>query len=436
MKKTGAEGKVLQEAKYINLSLHYLQEVIKALSDKAAGRRDHIPYRQSVMTMLLRDSLGGNCKTVMLATAHPQDAFMDETVSTCKFSQRVASIAVNARINEETDPSLLVKKLKAENAALKEELAMLRGGDQAGDRVLSTDEQAKCKTAVHRYIDDPEEDNNFTGLDGDMARIFFCFKYMRSLAKGSGGGGGGGGGGGVRTASRGSDQAAQPYAEVDSRDSQSGDTADTLNGASGAERATPPAESTEQGQAKLGHLRKQLQRRDSEIGMLLNIVQKYQTKKVQAGTQTGAESQPTSHTSSEGLSPTSSGYSSQAQKPNGGGATPTRATQHQQVEMAALQHKLSSDYNLSELGHHNIEHFKDTTKAFEEFRKSWRRFEQIEKHERDQSSRREQAKDLAGKVCLPTNHQRGSLKGKKRSLQHLTVRHHHRSMCTPRKLRL
>ncbi|ORX86405.1 kinesin-domain-containing protein [Anaeromyces robustus] len=66
--KTQIGGTLLKEAKYINLSLHYLEQVIIALHEKALGKRQHIPYRNSMMTSVLRDSLGGNCKTTMIAT--------------------------------------------------------------------------------------------------------------------------------------------------------------------------------------------------------------------------------------------------------------------------------------------------------------------------------------------------------------------------------
>ena len=63
--KSNVNGLLLTEAKYINLSLHYLEQVIVALSEK---HRSHIPYRNSMMTSVLRDSLGGNCMTTMIAT--------------------------------------------------------------------------------------------------------------------------------------------------------------------------------------------------------------------------------------------------------------------------------------------------------------------------------------------------------------------------------
>jgi kinesin family protein 6/9 len=70
---TGIDGKTLEEAKNINLSLHFLAQVIEHLNEKAKGNPvAHIPYRNSMMTMVLRDSLGGNCKTKMIATVSLQ----------------------------------------------------------------------------------------------------------------------------------------------------------------------------------------------------------------------------------------------------------------------------------------------------------------------------------------------------------------------------
>jgi kinesin family protein 6/9 len=67
----------LKEAKYINLSLHYLEQVIIALHEKSLGKRTHVPYRNSTMTSVLRDSLGGNCKTTMIATCAVEDSLID-----------------------------------------------------------------------------------------------------------------------------------------------------------------------------------------------------------------------------------------------------------------------------------------------------------------------------------------------------------------------
>ena len=64
VKKTNTSGGQLVEARHINKSLSYLEQVVLALSDR---KRDHVPYRQTTLTNFLRDSLGGNCKTVVIA---------------------------------------------------------------------------------------------------------------------------------------------------------------------------------------------------------------------------------------------------------------------------------------------------------------------------------------------------------------------------------
>ena len=114
----------------INLSLHYLGQVIEALHSRAQGTQMHVPYRNSLMTSVLRDSLGGNCKTLMVGAIAVEEACIDETISTCRFATRVASIKNNANINEELDPNLLIKKLKKEVDSLKSELRLMQGQDE------------------------------------------------------------------------------------------------------------------------------------------------------------------------------------------------------------------------------------------------------------------------------------------------------------------
>lgn len=122
--KTGANGVLLTEAKYINLSLHYLEQVIVALSEK---NRSHVPYRNSMMTSVLRDSLGGNCMTTMIATCSVEKRNAEESISTCRFAQRVALIKNEALINEELDPKLIILRLKKEVEELKNQLALSTG---------------------------------------------------------------------------------------------------------------------------------------------------------------------------------------------------------------------------------------------------------------------------------------------------------------------
>ncbi|XP_065205081.1 osmotic avoidance abnormal protein 3 isoform X2 [Planococcus citri] len=96
--KTGATGDRLKEATKINLSLSALGNVISALVD---GKSKHIPYRDSKLTRLLQDSLGGNTKTLMVACLSPADNNYDETLSTLRYANRAKNICNKPHINED-----------------------------------------------------------------------------------------------------------------------------------------------------------------------------------------------------------------------------------------------------------------------------------------------------------------------------------------------
>ncbi|XP_066559500.1 kinesin-like protein KIF6 isoform X2 [Amia ocellicauda] len=173
--KTGVGGQLLTEAKYINLSLHYLEQVIIALSEK---NRSHIPYRNSMMTSVLRDSLGGNCMTTMIATVSVERRNLDESISTCRFAQRVALIKNEALLNEELDTGLLIVKLKREIQALREELAMVTG-EQRADQ-LTDDEIHKLDEQLQLFLKDPEPDATLD-LGADMRKIRHCFQLLKVM---------------------------------------------------------------------------------------------------------------------------------------------------------------------------------------------------------------------------------------------------------------
>ncbi|XP_076862858.1 kinesin-like protein KIF17 isoform X3 [Brachyhypopomus gauderio] len=102
--KTGATGERLQEATKINLSLSALGNVISALVD---GHSRHIPYRDSKLTRLLQDSLGGNTRTLMVACLSPADNNYEESLSTLRYANRAKSIRNVPRINEDPKDALL-----------------------------------------------------------------------------------------------------------------------------------------------------------------------------------------------------------------------------------------------------------------------------------------------------------------------------------------
>ncbi|KAG9329004.1 hypothetical protein JZ751_008480 [Albula glossodonta] len=116
--KTGAQGERLKEATKINLSLSALGNVISALVD---GRSTHIPYRDSKLTRLLQDSLGGNARTVMVANIGPASYNVEETLTTLRYSNRAKNIKNKPRINEDPKDALL-REFQEEIARLKEQL--------------------------------------------------------------------------------------------------------------------------------------------------------------------------------------------------------------------------------------------------------------------------------------------------------------------------
>ncbi|KAG8797306.1 hypothetical protein FRC17_007786, partial [Serendipita sp. 399] len=147
--KTGATGQTLEEAKKINKSLSALGMVINALTD---GKSAHIPYRDSKLTRILQESLGGNSRTTLIINCSPSAYNEAETLSTLRFGIRAKSIKNSARINAELSPAELknlLKKSQAANAqyqtyiaALEAELAVWRTGGQVAQADWATPDKA------------------------------------------------------------------------------------------------------------------------------------------------------------------------------------------------------------------------------------------------------------------------------------------------------
>lgn len=121
--KTGAQGERLKEATKINLSLSALGNVISALVD---GRSSHIPYRDSKLTRLLQDSLGGNARTVMVANIGPASYNVEETLTTLRYANRAKNIKNKPRINEDPKDALL-RQFQEQIARLKAQLQKRSG---------------------------------------------------------------------------------------------------------------------------------------------------------------------------------------------------------------------------------------------------------------------------------------------------------------------
>ncbi|XP_050370920.1 kinesin-like protein KIN-14F [Argentina anserina] len=165
--KSEATGERLKEAQHINRSLSALGDVIAALAQKSA----HVPYRNSKLTQVLQDSLGGQAKTMMFVHINPELNALGETISTLKFAERVASIELGAaKSNKETSE---IRELKEEMSDLKlalerkeAELNQLKGGtknaiDSQKSRAVSPfrlprglSNNSKQETTCQRPLDD------------------------------------------------------------------------------------------------------------------------------------------------------------------------------------------------------------------------------------------------------------------------------------------
>ncbi|CAL1294919.1 unnamed protein product [Larinioides sclopetarius] len=144
--KTGSSGQRLIEATKINLSLSTLGNVISALVD---GKSTHIPYRNSKLTRLLQDSLGGNAKTLMCANIGPAGYNYDESLSTLRYANRAKNIKNKAKINEDPKDTML-KKFKDEIEELKKQLEdCSEGGTESGEDISEKGEE-ETKPKVHR----------------------------------------------------------------------------------------------------------------------------------------------------------------------------------------------------------------------------------------------------------------------------------------------
>ncbi|XP_033964587.1 kinesin-like protein KIF9 isoform X2 [Pseudochaenichthys georgianus] len=151
--KTGSEGQMFKEAMYINKSLSFLEQAILALADR---RRDHVPFRQTKLTHALKDSLGGNCNTVLVANIYGEASQIEETLSTLRFASRMKCIRTNPAVNEHMDPAAQIKKLKKAVQMLKEELSF---GNTLVDRPsvlydpLSEAQLAEIDSQVQKYLE-------------------------------------------------------------------------------------------------------------------------------------------------------------------------------------------------------------------------------------------------------------------------------------------
>ncbi|KAG7538719.1 Kinesin motor domain [Arabidopsis suecica] len=151
-KRTGADGMRLKEGIHINKGLLALGNVISALGDEKKRKEGgHVPYRDSKLTRLLQDSLGGNSKTVMIACVSPADTNAEETLNTLKYANRARNIQNKAVINR--DPATAqMQRMRSQIEQLQTELLFYRGDSGAFDELQILKHKISLLEASNREL--------------------------------------------------------------------------------------------------------------------------------------------------------------------------------------------------------------------------------------------------------------------------------------------
>jgi pSer/pThr/pTyr-binding forkhead associated (FHA) protein len=154
--KTGATGDRLAEGSNINKSLSCLGKVITTLAKKSAGtlgKGEVVPYRESKLTRILQNALGGNSKTTMIAAISPATFNYDETLSTLRYADAVKAIKNKAIVNE-TPQEKLIRELREENEKLKE---LIGGGVKGGSSGMSDEMRQEYEAQIEELRRQKEE---------------------------------------------------------------------------------------------------------------------------------------------------------------------------------------------------------------------------------------------------------------------------------------
>ncbi|CAK9153119.1 unnamed protein product, partial [Ilex paraguariensis] len=182
-KTSGAEGERLKEAASINRSLSTLGHVIMVLVDVAQGKPRHVPYRDSRLTFLLQDSLGGNSKTMIIANVSPSICCAAETLNTLKFAQRAKLIQNNAVVNEDSAGD--VTALHHQIRLLKEELSALKHQNVSrsllfGPKLIGDTREEHENNCNEKAIDG-DQLRNYTLLGSESGVLRMSSKQLKSL---------------------------------------------------------------------------------------------------------------------------------------------------------------------------------------------------------------------------------------------------------------
>jgi hypothetical protein len=172
--KTGAVGETLEEAKKINLSLSALGNVIHSLTSGS----DHIPYRDSKLTRILQESLGGNYKTTLIVACSPHSYHLEETISTLKFAQRAKTIKNKIKMNVKLSYEELQKiiaNLRTELEVASKEIFclkdILKGSDNMGENIVNLLEAQNVKNSIQSEIVSAELRLLEVGVDSNALTV-------------------------------------------------------------------------------------------------------------------------------------------------------------------------------------------------------------------------------------------------------------------------
>ena len=168
--KTGAAGQMLQEAKDINKSLSALGNVINALTD---GKGAHIPYRDSKLTRILQESLGGNSKTTLIIACSPSSYNEQETLSTLRFGYRAKSIKNKAKINKEFTVAELQGLLEKAEKNSKDQQKMIASLQEVlnSNGLTYVLESEKTPISKEMLSISPQYKNKEDADDGDLSSV-------------------------------------------------------------------------------------------------------------------------------------------------------------------------------------------------------------------------------------------------------------------------
>eukprot|EP00792_Barthelona_sp_PAP020_P007773 TRINITY_DN3162_c3_g1_i2.p1 TRINITY_DN3162_c3_g1~~TRINITY_DN3162_c3_g1_i2.p1 ORF type:complete len:826 (+),score=202.39 TRINITY_DN3162_c3_g1_i2:59-2536(+) len=180
--KSNIDGQTLEEAKYINSSLFFLHKVIQDLNENPSAPQ----FRNSKLTMFLKDSLGGNSHTAMLATLSGHRKHTMESVSTCKFALSVSAISNSAQITEVTDKNELIKMLRKQLKELKKENNLLRNkyGVNEERGPITDSEKDRLRQQIIEFVNTANGSEDLSWVPDEADRLELSFRIVKDLFQG------------------------------------------------------------------------------------------------------------------------------------------------------------------------------------------------------------------------------------------------------------